>query len=75
LTGVISPTLLVSPDPGGGQSVPLSGSWLDESFSLTSQPFVSELIEGIPITRTLYFQEGVITSAEITRTLLGLCGG
>jgi hypothetical protein len=71
LSGYISPTLAFPIDPGTGHGVALSGSWSGSSFSLASQPLVSDLYAGIPITRTIQFQEGLITSTEITRTLSG----
>jgi hypothetical protein len=72
LSGHISPTLMFPLIPGIDQGPALSGSWSGDSFSFSSLPFVSDLIEGIPITRTLQFTEGIITSTEITRTLSGV---
>ena len=71
LTGVISPTLTFPVVPGSGLGPALSGSWSGSSFTLSSPPFVTDLIQGIPITRTLQFQDGIITSTAITRTLSG----
>ena len=71
LTGYISPTLTFPVVPGSGYGPALHGSWSGSSFSLSVQPFVTDLIQDIPITRILQFQDGIITSTAITRTLSG----
>ena len=49
LTGYISPTLTFPVVPGSGHGPALHGSWSGSSFSLSVQPFVTDLIQGIPI--------------------------
>ena len=71
LTGYISPTLTFPVVPGSGYGPALHGSWSGSSFSLSVQPFVTDLIQDIPITRMIQFEDGIITSTAITRTLSG----
>ncbi len=78
LTGYITPTLMYPVLPSGGQGPALSGAWSGESFTLASQPFSSDLFPGdtitqsVPLTRTIQFQSGVITTTATTRILSGV---